>query len=116
MTTYCVHYVYDDRAGLRDELRPRHRQYLRTLLDAGDLLASGPWVGAAEPTTRRDDGPETAPPAAAPGAEAPGALLVLRAADTAAVAALLDADPFWVEGLVAARTVRAWDPVLGPWG
>ncbi|WP_250443556.1 YciI family protein [Actinotalea sp. C106] len=116
MTTYCVHYVYDDRAALRDEVRPRHRQYLRSLLATGDLLASGPWVGVAEPTTTPGGAQEAATPLPVPGAEQPGAMLVLRAEGPAAVAALLDADPFWVEGLVASRTLRAWDPVLGPWG
>jgi len=46
---------------------------------------------------------------------APGALLVFRADDQAVVDAILAADPFAREGLVADADVRAWELVLGPW-
>ena len=92
MTVYAVHYTYDDRTSRRDEVRPEHRAFLAGLLDDGSLLASGPWV----------DG-------------VPGALLLLSADSPATVERLLDADPFAREGLVAERTLREWNPVLGPW-
>ena len=92
MTVFAVQYTYDDRTQRRDEVRPEHRAYLSGLLDAGSLLASGPWA----------DG-------------APGALLLLSADSAAEVEHLLDADPFVREGLVAGRTLREWTPVFGPW-
>ncbi len=93
MTVYAVQYRYDDRTERRDEVRPEHRAYLAEALAAGTLLASGPYA---------DD-------------DAPGALLVVRAGSTAEVEALLSADPFVREGLVADREVREWTQVFGPW-
>ncbi|MBT0995051.1 hypothetical protein KIN34_12245 [Cellulomonas sp. DKR-3] len=92
MATFAVRYTYDERADVRDVVRPEHRSYLAGLAEAGRLRGSGPWVGGE-----------------------PGALLVLEASDEAAVRALLDADPFQREGLVVEVHVRQWDVVLGPW-
>ncbi|WP_087508236.1 YciI family protein [Cellulomonas iranensis] len=92
MTTFAVHYTYDERADVRDTVRPEHRAWLAQQADAGALLGSGPFT----------DGD-------------PGALLVFRATDEAALRLLLAQDPFAREGLVAATDVRAWDVVLGPW-
>ena len=92
MPTYAVTYEYDDRAALRDELRPAHRFFLRALLEDGVLLASGPL-----------------------GTTGPGALIVLSADSADAALAVLDADPFRTAGLIASRQAREWDPVLGPW-
>lgn len=95
MPTFAVEYVYDQRADERDRLRPEHRAHLRTLVDQGVLLASGPWSGS--------------------DAEPPGALLLVRADDGAAAVAAFDDDPFVRAGLVAERRARQWDPVIGPW-
>jgi len=92
MTTFVVEYRYDARAAVRDEIRPRHRAFLGALLADGSLLASGPIT----------DGPA-------------GALLLVVAQSVPAVEQLLDGDPFWQAGLVSARTVRGWDPVLRSW-
>lgn len=92
MPTYAVTYTYDERTDVRDRVRPEHRDYLRSLADDGLLLGSGPFTEGE-----------------------PGALLVFRADDRAALDALLDADPFAREGIVAATAVRAWDVVIGPW-
>jgi uncharacterized protein YciI len=92
MPTYAVRYTYDERDDVRDVFRAEHRAYLSELADRGTLLVSGPFA----------DG-------------APGALLVFRADDRAVVDALLAADPFAREGLVADADVRAWELVLGPW-
>ncbi len=89
MTTFA----YDDRSAVRDEVRPAHRAYLAELHRAGVLVASGPFT---------DDG-------------APGARLLVRGADAADVHRVPDADPFWVEGLVAERSVRPWQLVLRSW-
>ena len=99
MPTFAVHYVYDDRTDLRDEVRPDHRRYLAALVDSGELLASGPFTG---PTVGRGDEPD-------------GALLLVRADSPEGVAALLDDDPFMTRGLISARTVRPWNAVMGPW-
>jgi len=93
MPTYAVRYTYDERADVRDVVRPEHRAYLTGLADQGAVLGSGPFA---------DD-------------DAPGALLVFRADDEDALDALLAADPFAREGLVARTEVRAWDVVIGPW-
>ncbi len=92
MSTFAVEYTYDaDRSAESDRIRPEHRAFLRELLDQGRLLASGPWVG-----------------------EAPGALLLIVAEDAAAAEALLDADPFHRAGLITRRSIRGWNPVIGP--
>lgn len=104
MPTYAVQYEYVTDGDRLDAVRPSHRAFLRGLLEDGALLASGPLSGVLR-SDPEDDG--SAQPAA-------GALLLVRAADTGAACRTLDADPFWVEGLVVRRTVRAWDPVIGP--
>lgn len=71
-------------------MRPAHREYLRTLVDAGTLRASGPLV-------------DIAPGGAPPIFEAPDADTWARARD----------DPFQLEGLVEQTTVIEWDPVIG---
>jgi len=95
MPIHAVTYVYADRAADLDALRPEHRAFLRGLHERGTLLASGP-LPAHE------------------GALA-GALLVLDGETPAAVAAVLDEDPFARAGLVAERAVRPWSPVIGDW-
>ena len=102
MPTFAITYVYDDRADRRAEVRPEHRRWLAGLLERGDLLASGPWTGGTTPA------PEGSP-------EPDGALLLVRAADASAALALLDPDPFRSAGLLASRSARPWEPVLGPW-
>ena len=93
MPAFAVTYEYDERSADRDRVRPDHRAFLRRLHDEGVLLAPGPLSGDA----------------------GPGALLLLRAHDAAAALDVLDADPFHRAGLVAQRSVRGWDPVIGPW-
>lgn len=93
MATFAVHYAYDDRSDLRDELRDVHRAYLAELADAGVALAYARY---------QDDGPA-------------GALLIFQAATATTVEDYLSRDPFMAAGLVAGHHVRAWEP-LGPWG
>ena len=99
MSVFAVLYTYDDRTQERDRVRPDHRAFLAGLHAAGTLLASGPFTG---PTAGREGEPD-------------GALLLVRADDADAAAALLDQDPFAEQGLVAQRAVRPWDVVFGPW-
>ena len=91
MSVFAVEYRYDHRADERTVVRPAHRAFLGTLLEAGSLLASGPL----------EDGE--------------GALLLIVAPDADAALALLDSDPFQEAGLVTDRQARAWAPVIGPW-
>ena len=93
MTTYAVTYVYDSRSAERDKHRPAHRGFLAGLHAAGVLLASGPV----------SDG------------EMHGALLIVEADSAEKVAAILDTDPFAVNGLVADRAITEWTVVFGPW-
>ena len=85
MQHFVVTYEYSQDTEKRNALRAGHRAFLA---EQAQLLISGP----------TDDD---------------GAVLVFRAEDAAEVGALLDRDPFTVEGIVTARTIRGWDPVLG---
>jgi len=82
---FIATYAYSDDLDKRDAFRGPHRAWLA---DQTELLVSGP----------TDDD---------------GAVLVFRAESAAAVGALLDQDPFTIEGVVTSRTIRAWDPVVG---
>jgi uncharacterized protein YciI len=68
--------------------RPRHREYLKSLLDSGKLVMSGPWT---------DDS---------------GALLLYEAADEAEVRALLAADPYSEGECLAGVEVKEWTQVF----
>lgn len=75
--------------------RPRHRAYLTSLIEKGQLFASGPF----------EDGY--------------GALIVYEADSPEAVDALMKADPFHEAGVFIRWTVRPWkvifhNPKLGP--
>lgn len=68
--------------------RPAHREYLKTLLDSGKLVGSGPWV---------DDS---------------GALIIYEAADEAEARALIAADPYNSGEIVANLELREWNRVM----
>jgi uncharacterized protein YciI len=68
--------------------RPRHREYLRSLLEQGKLVASGPFA---------DDS---------------GALLIYEAADEAEARALLAADPYNEGRILAGVELKQWNRVL----
>ncbi|MES2755686.1 MAG: YciI family protein [Pseudomonadota bacterium] len=90
MTTYIVTYAHPDEAGWQAQLMP-HIAWLNERVADGSLLASGPL----------------------PGEGVKRALLILRAADRAALDALIASDPFAEHGLIADQTVAAWDPIFG---
>lgn len=87
MPTFAILYDYaaDSDAG-RDEHRPAHRAFLSGLQESGQLLLRGPYT---------DDAPA-------------GALLIARADSAQELETALDGDPFWVEQLIANRTIREW--------
>lgn len=90
--TFAVMYFYGPDVALQDAMRPAHLAHLRRLVDAGTLIASGPW------------GPR----------DARGGLLVFRTEDSAAIQAIVDIDPFITEGVVATSEIHEWVPLLGP--
>jgi uncharacterized protein YciI len=69
-------------------VRPEHRAYLRGLGER--LVVSGP-------------------------TDAGGAVLIFETPGREEVEAILDGDPMAREGLVTARAVHGWTPVLGRW-
>lgn len=89
MSTYAVSYTYTDDVATRDEVRPSHRDFLRALNAQGVVRASGPVDGGI------------------------GALVVVEAASAQDALAILDDDPFATSGVIAERSVRQWDVVIG---
>lgn len=90
MSFYVVQYLYRADADVAS-VRPEHRAYLRTLVEAGQLRASGPYVGA----------------------ERDSAMLILEAPDAESVQALIDADPMSARGVLESSTITQWNPILG---
>lgn len=88
MVTFAVVYTFADNEAVRLETRPKHREYLKTLLEAGNIVLSGPFV---------DDS---------------GALLVLEAPDRETVEGFLANDPYKDAGVVASTLVREWNIVM----
>lgn len=88
MATFAVVYTFADNEAVRLETRPKHREYLKTLLEAGNIVLSGPFV---------DDS---------------GALLVLEAPDRETVEGFLTKDPYKDAGVVASTLVREWNIVM----
>lgn len=92
MATFAVRYAYRDGSdAARDEHRPAHVDFLRSLHAAGELYMSGPLV-----------------------TEPAGALLVFEADDEEALAERLDADPFTRHDLLAERTITRWNVFFDP--
>lgn len=90
MPVFAVTYSYSAPADQLNEIRPIHRAWLATLLETGQLLASGPMV------------------------DTPDALLIFQAESSTELAALLDNDPFDIAGFIGTRSILEWNPVFGP--
>ncbi|MGP7960881.1 YciI family protein [Sanguibacter sp. A247] len=90
MTVYSVQYTYTDDTATLDAVRPEHRAYLRSRLEAGTLLASGPLEGGR-------------------------ALLLLNVEGRPELDVLLGGDPFAAAGVLKTVDVAEWKPVIGPW-
>ena len=88
MATFAVVYTFADNEAVRLETRPKHREYLKGLLDAGNIALSGPFV---------DDS---------------GALLVIEAESLAEVEGFLANDPYRAAGVVDNALVREWNIVM----
>lgn len=88
MAYFTVSYTYSTDVAQLDAIRPQHRAFLGS---RDEVVASGPLVGTN-----------------------PGrALLLFRAEDRAAVEAIVNQDPFYLNGLVADRSIDEWNPVIG---
>ena len=90
MPVFAVTYIYAASPEQLNEIRPIHRQWLGTLLEKGQLLASGPMI----------DNPE--------------ALLIFSSDSATELASLLDNDPFDIAGFIGSRSIQQWNPVFGP--
>ena len=86
------HYVSDDETI--NAHRPVHREYLRSLLNGGGLVAAGPTAGRGTPSAQ----------------------LIFEAESAEDVEKLLDADPFVLEGVVTSREVYEWNVAIGSLG
>jgi uncharacterized protein len=92
LALFAVIGEFADDPELRLRTRPTHREYLRSLFDAGKLVMSGPWED------------ET------------GMLLVYDVADMTEAEHLLAEDPYRSAGVLANATIKDWRVVLrAPW-
>ncbi|EID54460.1 YciI family protein [Saccharomonospora xinjiangensis] len=73
------------------EVRPRHREYLSSLVADGTVAVAGPVDGDK------------------------GGMVIYRVRDADHLQEIIDADPYHLEGAIAERTVREFKPVLGSW-
>lgn len=90
MSIFAVEYVYDaDSASIREEHRPRHREWLSGLVEEGRVLASGPFADGA------------------------GALLIFTAEDESDLLSLLKQDPFASVGAISGMKTTQWSPAVG---
>jgi hypothetical protein len=92
MPYFAVLYTYADAPADLDAHRPAHRAFLRTLLDAGTMLAAGAYTD-----------------------EPAGALLLFQADSADEVDTILAGDPFRAQGLVTGQVIRGWSAAIGPW-
>lgn len=89
MPVYAVNLTFTSDNEKRLATRPTHREYLKSLLDAGKLIESGPFT---------DDS---------------GALMVYEAPDLATAEAQLAADPYSTTGgIIEHSTINEWNIVM----
>jgi hypothetical protein len=90
MAIFFVRFEHPDEAGWQRWVRP-HVDWLNEQVSKGTIIASGPSVG----TTVRQG------------------LLVMRAKDEPALIAVVQTDPFWINGIVENLQITQWDPLFG---
>jgi uncharacterized protein YciI len=88
MALFAVAITFVDDEERRLQVRPTHREYLQTLLDAGKLHESGPYT---------DDS---------------GALLIYDAENEAEVKELLANDPYTAGGVIGNTMIKEWNVVF----
>lgn len=89
MAKFAAVVSYTTDADRLNDVRPSHRENLKTLLDAGKLYQSGPFIDGS------------------------GALIIYEAEDLAEAQTLLANDPFSKAGLITGATIREWNIVFG---
>ncbi|MFN8676328.1 MAG: YciI family protein [Thermomicrobiales bacterium] len=88
MATFAVVYTFADNEAVRLETRPKHREYLKGILEAGNIALSGPFV---------DDS---------------GALIVIEADSLADAERIVANDPYRAAGVVDNALIREWNIVM----
>lgn len=92
MNLVATIYTYAADSEKIAQIRPRHRDFIAELNSAGKILGSGPFT----------DGEG-------------GALIVLKLPEGSSLddaRAIMDRDPFYVEGAVDSRSFHTWNPVI----
>ncbi|QWF80787.1 YciI family protein [Amycolatopsis sp. CA-230715] len=74
-----------------DAVRPKHREFLGKLAAEGVVAVAGPL------------GDNT------------GGITLYQAEDEAALREIIDTDPYFLEGVVAERSIREFKPLIGAW-
>ncbi|MFT3901476.1 MAG: YciI family protein [Gordonia sp. (in: high G+C Gram-positive bacteria)] len=93
MPNFAVEYTYaPDRAAVRDEHRPAHRQWLGDGHERGIVRMAGPFVDGS------------------------GAWIMVAADDERGVRDFLAGDPFAAVDGIAAVRIHEWLNVFGPFG
>ncbi|NLF15756.1 MAG: hypothetical protein GX595_00645 [Lentisphaerae bacterium] len=90
MNYYAVTYRYPEGDEDIARVRPTHREFLQSLLADGTLVGSGPYAGG-------------------------DALIIIRLPEGSTIAdaeALMDKDPYRLEGVLPGREIKEWTPVL----
>ncbi len=96
MTYFAVTYTYSPDSEDIVDLRPGHREFIGGLKEKGQIVGSGPFT----------DGEG-------------GALIVIGLGDGSTLAdaeALMNKDPFHIEGALDNRSIRIWNPVIKTFG
>ncbi|CAN5253985.1 MAG: hypothetical protein H0U38_07920 [Chloroflexia bacterium] len=88
MALFAVAITFVEDEERRLKVRPTHREYLQTLLDAGKLHESGPYT---------DDS---------------GALLIYDAENEAEVKEIVANDPYTAGGVIGDTTIKEWNVVF----
>lgn len=90
MKYFACTYTYGEDTQLVDATRPAHREFIASQLSLGRVVGSGPYLDGGQ------------------------ALIIIQLPDTATeadAAELMDQDPYTVEGALAKREIREWNPV-----
>lgn len=90
MAFFLVTMTHPDGDGWGQHVMP-HVDYLRSLIEAGKIRASGPVTGLGKRA----------------------GFIIMTVGDREEVEALIAQDPFAIEGLIDELTILAWDPMFG---
>jgi uncharacterized protein YciI len=88
MPLFAAILTYTDDAERIQNVRPKHREYLKGLLDQGKIVQSGPFT---------DDS---------------GALIIYEAEDISEAQVMLTNDPFATNGVIVSAELKEWKIVM----